>query len=644
MVNVVAAGNGRAGPAEGLGRKPFQRFRAVRRRTVLPGPRSSDTDEVRALLSDGRFQAAVRDLGRELGVSAEQALAESAGYLREMSAVQHPVFNEFWNRLSRWFTRGYDVVVDEENLAALRRLDRKHSLVFLISHRSYLDGFVLFPSLRAGGLSPYFGMAGLNLNFFPFGTVSRRTGHVYIRRSTSDAPIYRLALRSYLGQLVATKSNVVWSIEGGRSRTGKMRPPRYGLLRYLVDALEDFPDANPLLVPTSFMYDLLPVGEVGKLTAEARGHDKEPENIRWFLAYAKDAQRRLGRAYLDFGAPLPLREGLAKLTADGATGTLVERVALDVCHRITAATPVTATAAACVALLAADRALTLDEVLETVRPLARYLEARGWPIAGGANLTDGFTLRWALTQLTQSQVVIPYVGGEDTVWRIGENQHLVAAVYRNSAVHTLLVRAIAELTLLRLAELQEQPISRPSAAGQFAALAEALRLREILKFDFFFAHRDKFAEELAAELCVLADNDSTVTASEITPEQARTWLGGARPLVAHLVLRPFLDAYRVVARQLAALPDDEPVDEAWLIKACLKLAHQWALQGIVASHEAVSGELFRTALRLAGHLNLLTPGSPQLSQRRRQFAKELDDVAGALSRLAEYGRPPAVRP
>ena len=49
--------------------------------------------------------------------------------------------------LGNWMTRGYDVLVDDDGMATLRRLDRQHALIFLISHRSYLDEFVLPPAL-----------------------------------------------------------------------------------------------------------------------------------------------------------------------------------------------------------------------------------------------------------------------------------------------------------------------------------------------------------------------------------------------------------------------------------------------------------------------------------------------------------------
>ena len=97
---------------------------------------------------------------------------------------------------------------------------------------------------------------------------------------------------------------------------------------------------------------------------------------------------------------------------------VVERIALDTSHRINRATPVTVTAVVCLAMLAADRALTLDGVLATVAPMAGYIAARRWPVAGAANLTDRATVRRTLQELVASGVLTSYDGGTDTVWRI----------------------------------------------------------------------------------------------------------------------------------------------------------------------------------------------------------------------------------
>ena len=69
-------------------------------------------------------------------------------------------------------------------------------------------------------------LGGDNLGFFPLGTIGRRAGVVFIRRSFRDDEVYKLALREYMRYLVASGANLEWYMEGGRSRTGKLRPPQ----------------------------------------------------------------------------------------------------------------------------------------------------------------------------------------------------------------------------------------------------------------------------------------------------------------------------------------------------------------------------------------------------------------------------------
>src|SRR5260370_24685747 len=106
------------------------------------------------------------------------------------------------------------------------------------------------------------------------------------------------------------------------------------------------------------------------MVSEARGLGKQPENLRWLLGYARGMHHRLGRVYVDLGQPLRLRERLAELRVDDPAETrAVERVALEVSHRINRATPATPPPAVGVALLAAHRALTIAAGLATVPPL-----------------------------------------------------------------------------------------------------------------------------------------------------------------------------------------------------------------------------------------------------------------------------------
>jgi hypothetical protein len=125
-------------------------------------------------------------------------------------------------------------------------------------------------------------------------------------------------------------------------------------------------------------------------------------------------------------------------------------------------------------------------------------------------------------------------------------------VYPNSAVHVLLVRAIAELALLELVQT--------SGGTNRTAWEAALAVRELLKFDFFFAGRDEFADELWNEVAIIAGGRLETT-TEVDATNAARWLHNTRLLVAHLALRPFIDAYRVLAAELVGLDPDRSVDE-----------------------------------------------------------------------------------
>jgi glycerol-3-phosphate O-acyltransferase len=585
------------------------------------------SDLVSEVLREKEFRDSLGAVAAAAAIPLPEALEQATTFVREMSATHSPPVIEWWEKLGRWMLRGFDVLIDEDSAAGLRELNRDHSLVFLISHKSYLDEWVVPPNIARLGMKTPFGLAGSNLDFFPLGTVARRTGIIHIRRVTGDLPIYKLSLRTFMAHLVRKHENLIWSIEGGRSRTGKLRPPRLGLLRYVVDAVEQLDSEDVYLVPVSVIYDQLPTHEVALMTSEARGKGKTPEDAQWFFSYLRGLARRLGRVYLDFGEPLSLRSRLEELRAEPQAGTTaVERVAVEVCHRINVATPVTANAVVCIAMLGADRALTLDEILETVRPMAEYLLARGAPTAGAANLTDRATIRRSLQDLVDSGVLLTFTAGT-TVWGIAPEQHLTAAIYRNTAIHVLVNRAIVEIVLGGISE-GVYPPGEP-------AWELALALRDLLKFDFFFERRANFAVELAHELSLM--DPQRTPAIEPTREDARHYLNNAKLLVAHLVLRPFIDSYAVVAHELLEV-GTPGIDDREFIARCLQIGNQWVLQRRIASAESISGEMFTTALRLARHRGLIDPpegtNADHVEQERMEFLREVESVRARISAIS----------
>lgn len=320
-----------------------------------------------------------------------------------------------------------------------------------------------------------------------------------IRRSFKGDEVYKLVVREYLRYLVAAGGNLEWYMEGGRSRTGKLRPPKYGLLRYLVDAIEGHAAEDLMLVPVSITYDQL--HEVGVMAAEEAGTTKAKEGVRWLMDYAKTQKEWIGKAYVRFGTPLSLRGALID-SDSGKTGGrwALDKVAFEVFQRINRVTPVTAPALVTLALLGAhDRALTLNEIHGVVEPLLEYASRRGLPTTAVSGLVEKQGVDDVLNALVRTGVITRYDGGVVPVFKIEPGKHSVAAFYRNSAIHWFVNRAIIELGVMDATrDAQADSLER----GWEAAYA----LRDLLKFEFFFSDKETFREEIKAEALLVAPN------------------------------------------------------------------------------------------------------------------------------------------
>ena len=205
-------------------------------------------------------------------------------------------------------TRSYRrLAYDKDELEAIAAQSQHHPIVFLPSHKSNLDHPSLFAMLFENGLPPTHTAGGINMNFFPMGPLVRRSGVFFIRRSFKDNEVYKLVLRHYIDYLISKRFSLEWYIEGGRSRSGKLLPPRFGLLAYVVDAYRRGKSEDVILVPTSIAYDQ--IQDVGDYVAEERGATKQREGLRWLLGLLRKL-RRFGEIEVRFGEPVSVAKVL----------------------------------------------------------------------------------------------------------------------------------------------------------------------------------------------------------------------------------------------------------------------------------------------------------------------------------------------
>jgi glycerol-3-phosphate O-acyltransferase len=577
------------------------------------------------VLGHPEFRGRLAKLAREEGHSDVQIERQAAANLREIAATHSRLVIDIAARLIRMlYTQGYaaEIQYDREQLKGIAALSQRHPIVFLPTHKSNLDHLVLQYMLYENGLPPNHTAGGINMNFFPVGPLVRRSGVFFIRRSFKDAAVYKLVLRSYIDYLIEKRFSLEWYIEGGRSRSGKMLPPRFGLLAYVVDAWRRGKSEDVHLVPVSIAYDQ--IQDVGGYSDEQQGGAKQKESFGWFVKLIRSLRRRYGRIHVRFGEPVSLSAQLGEPAGSDEVDPdehelALQKIAFEVATRINAVTPITPTALVTLALLGTgDTALSVPQTRKGLANLLRYVQERKLPTSAQLfHLQSDEGIERTLEALVENGVVSRFAGGSETVYMIGREQQLAAAYYRNTIIHFFVNAAIAELAVVKVSE-------GPCDDALAVFWSEAMRLRDLLKFEFFFAGKDRFRDDVREEIAFHdSDWENRLTDG---PDGALSLIQSFRPFTAHRVLRPFLESYRVFADALLDLDPDKKVDRDSLVSDCLGLGKQYQLQHFVHSTASVSKALFETAIRLADNRGLLDRNVPDLHARRRAFADEVADA------------------
>jgi glycerol-3-phosphate O-acyltransferase len=606
------------------------------------GPRFKTPSLVKEeILASRRFRAGLRAVRRADG-EAPPSLAEAGQILDELAAGWSRRLIDVMPVIGRLiFQRGFDPQIDydESQVERLRAAMARQPGILLWSHRSNLDTLVLAAALQEKGLPPAHLFAGINMAFGPMGAIMRRAGVIFIRRSTSDDPLYKYVLREYVGYVLEKRFNLSWSIEGTRSRTGKMLPPRLGLLSYAADAYLSGRVDDLLLLPVSVTFDQL--HEISEYAEYARGASKKPEGFGWLYNFVKaQGARHYGKVYVRFGEPVPLSAFLGAPDGPVATDPAARRLALnkiafEVAWRINQGMPVTATALITTILLAMHgAALTFDQIRLALADALDYLASRAIPqTASVPALAAADPVRATLDTLAAGGLVSYVADGPEPVWLIGPDHQLAATFYRNSLIHFLLDTALCELAVLRV-------FGGSEGADPVASFWDEIGwLRDLLKFEFYFKDRDEHRRQVREEMDRQdPDWEELLRAG---PAGADTLLARMRPLVSHLLVRPFVEAYRLVADVLVhdspadeAAASDASVYEAEVIRRALGLGRQYVAQRRLRSSESVSVLLFRTAMELMKNRGLLEAGS-DVAERRVVFLAELRDLLKRLDRIED---------
>jgi glycerol-3-phosphate O-acyltransferase len=403
---------------------------------------------IEQLLFDPEVLKAVEEEAKATGEPKTVALARAKRYAREIipSFSAYTYFRVGTALAKRLSTALYRVrlgAIDEE---ALYKVPDDAAVVFVINHRSNMD-YVLVTYLVSQSSALSYAV-GEWARVWALQSLIRAMGGYFVRRDSSNA-LYRKVLARYVH--MATTSGVAQAVfpEGGLTRDGALRPPKLGLLSYMVSGFDPKGPRDIVFVPVGLNYDRVLEDRV--LTAAAstpRGERPRfafnPLVLAGFLAKSlwrriRGTWYRFGYACVSFGRPISLGAYMAARGIDFRALPEAQRFAeierlggklMEAVGRVVPALPVSLVATAI--LTGGQSGLSTFELKGAVFELMRRLEAQGAHVHIPRQDQE-YAVEVGLRMLKLRHLV----GEEDGVWRANPKETAVLAFYANAIRHLL---------------------------------------------------------------------------------------------------------------------------------------------------------------------------------------------------------------
>jgi glycerol-3-phosphate O-acyltransferase len=291
------------------------RFHFHRQTIAAKGPRLMHRKQMfTALFANPSVKRMISDEAKSKKISEAEIKKQALAIMNEIAGDYSVSWLRFGEIILHWLWARLYSAINVSNAKVLRKLAQDgHEIIYVPCHRSHMDYLLLsYVILQEGLVMPRIA-AGINLNFWPAGTVFRKGGAFFIRRSFGGNRLYSTIFREYLGLLFERGYGVKYYTEGGRSRTGRVLAPKTGMLAMTMQSLLRGIDRPLTLVPVYLGYEH--VMEVGTYHKELSGSEKKGESIFGVLKAIKSL-RNYGNGYVNFGEPMNINEFLNKQVPD----------------------------------------------------------------------------------------------------------------------------------------------------------------------------------------------------------------------------------------------------------------------------------------------------------------------------------------
>ncbi len=439
-------------------------FRQSRIATVGPDLSHRRTLAAR-VLRDESVRRIVSQRVRERG-DPEAVWREARSYAYEIAAdCSYPTIRVLERLLARVWNRLYDGI-RLSGVERLRAVVDGNSIVYVPCHRSHMDYLLLSYIIYQQGLTLPHIAAGINLNLPLIGSLLRRGGAFYLRRSFRGNRLYAEVFHAYLRELQSAGFPIEYFIEGGRSRSGLLLAPKGGMLSMTVDSyLAD--RKRPLyFVPVYFGYEKLLEGR--SFVGELAGEEKQKESLFALLRSLSKLRQNFGQVYVNFGEPLALDTALPPDAVPVGLGNggerpawfapFIDRLGGEIMSRINDAAAVTPVAVLALAMLATPRqtmaAADLARQIDLYRLLAerlRLADATVLPVQDGAATIRHCESLGLVSRESHALGDLIHLAEPDAV---------LATYFRNNVLHLFALPAAVACTFQRVATQRRDEVVR----------------------------------------------------------------------------------------------------------------------------------------------------------------------------------------
>jgi glycerol-3-phosphate O-acyltransferase len=276
----------------------------------------------------------------------------------------------------------------------------------------------------------------------------RAMGGYFVRRDSSNA-LYRKVLARYVH--LATASGVAQAVfpEGGLTRDGALRPPKLGLLSYMVSGFDPQGGRDIVFVPVGLNYDRVLEDRI--LTAAAATPKGERPRfafnpfvligflLRNLWLRLRGRWHRYGYACVSFGNPMSLRGYLGERGVDlRALGpeqrfAEIERLGNRLMHEVGRVVPALPVSLVATAILAhGERGLSSLEIKGAVFDLMELLRAQGGHVHIPRQDQE-YAVEVGLRMLLMRHLVVL----EHGVYRANAEEEALLRFYANAIAHLL---------------------------------------------------------------------------------------------------------------------------------------------------------------------------------------------------------------